>query len=167
MKAQQLCFLGPHQVEIREQQLPSLQPDQVLVKNLYSAISAGTEMLVYRGQLPTAMSRDESLAASEAQTINYPTQYGYACVGRIEEVGQDVDNRLPPVWGGVRFVERRQGEREPPGCLRVRCAALPRARRAADLQRDSGGMLGYEEVCEVEEALRCAKSDSCVPLEPD
>ena len=90
MKAQQLCFLEPHQVEIREQQLPSLQPDQVLVKNLYSAISAGTEMLVYRGQLPTAMSLGESLTASEVQTINYPTQYGYACVGRIEEVGQDV-----------------------------------------------------------------------------
>ena len=66
--------MGSHQVEIREQQLPSLQPDQVLVKNLYSAISAGTEMLVYRGQLPTAMSLDESLGASEAQTINYPTQ---------------------------------------------------------------------------------------------
>ena len=80
MKAQQLCFIEPHQVEIREQQLPSLQPDQVLVKNLYSAISAGTEMLVYRGQLPTAMSLDESLTAPEVQTINYPTQYGLSLI---------------------------------------------------------------------------------------
>ncbi|MEZ7830472.1 MAG: zinc-binding dehydrogenase [Gammaproteobacteria bacterium] len=90
MKAQQLYFIEPHQVEIREQQLPPLQPDQVLVKSLYSAISAGTEMLVYRGQLPVAMSLDKSPTASEAQTINYPTQYGYACVGRIVEVGQGV-----------------------------------------------------------------------------
>tara|TARA_B110000858_G_scaffold198281_1_gene263721 strand:- start:25843 stop:26877 length:1035 start_codon:yes stop_codon:yes gene_type:complete len=90
MKAQQLYFVEPHQLEIREQELPPLQPDQVLVKNLYSAISAGTEMLVYRGQLPTDKSLDENLAASEAQTINYPVQYGYACVGRIEEVGKNV-----------------------------------------------------------------------------
>ena len=90
MKARQLYFVKPRQVEIREQQLPSLQPNQVLVKNLYSAISAGTEMLVYRGQLPADISQGESLAF-EAQTINYPTQYGYACVGRIEKAGNDVD----------------------------------------------------------------------------
>ena len=89
MKAQQLYFTEPRQLEIREQELPPLQSDQLLVKNLYSAISAGTEMLVYRGQLPK--STDEALASSEAQTIHYPMQYGYACVGRIEEIGKDVD----------------------------------------------------------------------------
>tara|TARA_B110000444_G_scaffold54417_1_gene50477 strand:+ start:821 stop:1855 length:1035 start_codon:yes stop_codon:yes gene_type:complete len=94
VKAQQLYFIEPRKLEIREQQLPPLQPDQVLIKNLYSAISAGTEMLVYRGQLPTEESLDESLAASETQTINYPVQYGYACVGRIEEAGKDVDADL-------------------------------------------------------------------------
>ena len=91
MRARQLYFVKPRQIEIREQQLPSLQPNQVVVKNLYSAISAGTEMLVYRGQLPDGMPQGESLAASKAQTINYPTQYGYACVGRIEETGKEVD----------------------------------------------------------------------------
>ena len=91
LNARQLYFVKPHQVEIREQQLPSLQPDQVLIKNLYSSISAGTEMLVYRGQLPDDMALDESLAAFEKQKISYPLQYGYACVARIEEAGKDVD----------------------------------------------------------------------------
>ncbi|MBT7450966.1 MAG: oxidoreductase, partial [Rhodospirillaceae bacterium] len=81
MNTRQLYFVKPHQVEIRERQLPSLEPDDVLVKNLYSGISAGTEMLVYRGQLPDDMALDESLAAFEKQRINYPLQYGYACVG--------------------------------------------------------------------------------------
>jgi 2-desacetyl-2-hydroxyethyl bacteriochlorophyllide A dehydrogenase len=81
----------PHQVEVREQQLSPLQLDQILVKNLYSGISAGTEMLVYRGQLPNDISLDESLSAFESQIISYPLQYGYACVGRIEEVGKNVD----------------------------------------------------------------------------
>ena len=91
MNARQLYFVKSRQVEIREQILPSLQPDQVLVKNLYSGISAGTEMLVYRGQLPADMSMDDNLAAFGKQKISYPLQYGYACVGHIEEAGRDVD----------------------------------------------------------------------------
>lgn len=91
MNARQLYFVKPHQVEIREQPLPSLQPDQVRVKNLYSSISAGTEMLVYRGQLPDDRALDDNLEAFEKQTISYPLPYGYACVGRIEAAGKDVD----------------------------------------------------------------------------
>lgn len=92
MNARQLYFVEPHRVEIREQPLPPLQFDQVLVKNLYSAISAGTEMLVYRGQLPAEMALDESLPALGNQQIEYPLQYGYAAVGRIEETGKAVDD---------------------------------------------------------------------------
>lgn len=91
MNSRQLYFVKPFQVEIRDQQLPPLPPDQVLVKSLYSGISAGTEMLVYRGQLPDDMALDESLAAFESQKTNYPLQYGYACVGRIEQVGKNID----------------------------------------------------------------------------
>ncbi|MEX2365287.1 MAG: alcohol dehydrogenase catalytic domain-containing protein, partial [Pseudohongiellaceae bacterium] len=91
MIARQLYFVKPHQVEIREQSLPAPGPDQVLVKTLYSGISAGTEMLVYRGQLPGSMALDENLPALQQQQISYPLQYGYACVGQIEEVGKDVD----------------------------------------------------------------------------
>ncbi|MEX0964016.1 MAG: zinc-binding alcohol dehydrogenase [Pseudohongiellaceae bacterium] len=91
MKARQLYFTEPRHVEVRERQLPAVQSDQVLVKNQYSAISAGTEMLVYRGQLPADMALDGSLAAFAQQKAVYPMPYGYACVGRIEEVGKEVD----------------------------------------------------------------------------
>lgn len=91
MNARQLYFVEPHQVEIREKRLPPLQSDQVLIKNLYSAISAGTEMLVYRGQLPDGMAVDETLAALGNQKIEYPLQYGYAAVGRIEVAGKAID----------------------------------------------------------------------------
>ena len=91
MNSRQLYFVEPHRVEIREQELATLQPDQVLVKNMYSAISAGTEMLVYRGQLPGDMALDESLSALAGQEIKYPMQYGYAAVGVIEEVGSALD----------------------------------------------------------------------------
>lgn len=91
MNSRQLWFVNPHQVEIREQQLPALQNNQVLVKNLYSAISAGTEMLVYRGQLPADMALDETLASLGKQKISYPLPYGYACVGLIEAAGDGVE----------------------------------------------------------------------------
>ncbi|MGZ0079481.1 zinc-binding dehydrogenase [Methylomonas sp. YC3] len=90
MNAQQLWFTKPGEVEIREQRLPPLQPGQILVKSVCSAISAGTEMLVYRGQLPTDIALDASLVALQQQTA-YPLQYGYACVGRVEQIGVGVD----------------------------------------------------------------------------
>jgi 2-desacetyl-2-hydroxyethyl bacteriochlorophyllide A dehydrogenase len=91
LNSRQLYFVKPRQVEIRDQQLPPLLPDQVLVKSLYSGISAGTEMLVYRGQLPDDTVLDEGLAAFESRKTNYPLQYGYACVGRIQQVGKNID----------------------------------------------------------------------------
>ncbi|WP_415880686.1 zinc-dependent alcohol dehydrogenase [Methylomonas sp. TEB] len=90
MNAQQLWFTKPREVAIREQRLPPLQPGQILIKSLCSAISAGTEMLVYRGQLPTDIALDASLAALQQQKA-YPLQYGYACVGRVEQIGVGVD----------------------------------------------------------------------------
>jgi 2-desacetyl-2-hydroxyethyl bacteriochlorophyllide A dehydrogenase len=91
VKARQLWFTNPYQTEIREQQLPPLAPGQMLVKSLCSAISAGTEMLVYRGQLPTDIALDATLESLQDQPT-YPLQYGYACVGRVEQTGADVDS---------------------------------------------------------------------------
>ena len=89
MKASQLWFTGPGQIEIREQRLPPLQAGQLVVKSLCSAISAGTEMLVYRGQLPSDIALDATLESlQESQT--YPLPYGYACVGRVERIGAEV-----------------------------------------------------------------------------
>lgn len=47
-----LSFTGPGSVEIREAQLPSPDGGQVLVQTLYSAISPGSELIIYRGLFP-------------------------------------------------------------------------------------------------------------------
>lgn len=90
MKARELWFSKPYQTEIREQPLPPLRPGQILVKSHCSAISAGTEMLVYRGQLPTGIALDATLDSLQQQQT-YPLPYGYACVGRVERLGAGVD----------------------------------------------------------------------------
>ena len=98
MKRQSLWFTAPFQVEIIEEELPSLQPDEILVQTAVSAISPGTEMLLYRNQMPANMAADETIAALDG-SLNYPMKYGYAAVGRVTETGENVDSS----WNG-RFV---------------------------------------------------------------
>ncbi|MES3007080.1 MAG: zinc-binding alcohol dehydrogenase [Pseudomonadota bacterium] len=96
-KAQQLWFTKPFAVEVREQSLATPAAGELLVKTVCSAISAGTEMLVYRGQIPGAMTLDASLDSLQG-AADYPLQYGYASVGLVQQIGEGVD----PEWMGKR-----------------------------------------------------------------
>jgi 2-desacetyl-2-hydroxyethyl bacteriochlorophyllide A dehydrogenase len=55
-----------------------------MVRTVYSGISAGTEMLAYRGELDANTILDESLAGLSG-TFEYPFRYGYSCVGWVEQ----------------------------------------------------------------------------------
>lgn len=87
LKARTLFFTSPKQVEIKETLLPSLKEDEVLVETICSAISAGTEMLVYRNQFPHLKDSHDDISSD----LNYPLAYGYACVGRVKELGKMVN----------------------------------------------------------------------------
>ncbi len=88
--ARTLFFTDPRKVEIQEIPLPRLKEDETLVETLCSAISAGTEMLVYRGQFPQLRDVHDALSSE----LKYPLVYGYACVGRVKETGKRVDRSL-------------------------------------------------------------------------
>lgn len=100
VRAQQLWFTGVEQVEVREQLLAVPDADELLVEVECSAISAGTEMLVYRGQIPNDMAIDATISALRDQQPNqqqeqqYPLQYGYASVGIIKAVGVNLNAAL-------------------------------------------------------------------------
>ena len=87
--ARSLWFVAPRELEIRETLLPSLTAGHVTVRTECSGISAGTEMLAYRGLLDTEMPVDEAIGALGG-TFRYPFQYGYSCVGRVEASRGDV-----------------------------------------------------------------------------
>ncbi len=89
MKRQSLIFKAPLVLEIREEECPTPHKGEVLVKTLYSAISAGTELLAFTGQIPTWLSLDETLPALKG-TFSFPFKYGYACVGEVIAVGKEV-----------------------------------------------------------------------------
>jgi 2-desacetyl-2-hydroxyethyl bacteriochlorophyllide A dehydrogenase len=88
MKSTALYFTAPGRVELREESLPPLEQNQVLVETITSAISAGTEMLVYRGQFPRDLADSNDSVSAD---LHYPLRYGYASVGRVKQCGALVD----------------------------------------------------------------------------
>jgi 2-desacetyl-2-hydroxyethyl bacteriochlorophyllide A dehydrogenase len=80
-------FRAARQVELRSESLIPVGPNDVRVRAVASAISQGTEMLVYRGQVPTNLDLDlPTLRGS----FEFPVKYGYASAGRVVEVGASV-----------------------------------------------------------------------------
>jgi len=90
VKHKTLYFIAPHQVEVREEALPAPEADDVLVETTCSAISAGTEMLIYRGRFPRDLEADSTISSLRGG-FKYPLAYGYACVGVVRETGPQVD----------------------------------------------------------------------------
>jgi hypothetical protein len=58
--------------------------------NTISAISPGSELLVYRGLCPDDLPLDETIPSLKGRT-GFPTKYGYSVVGRED---------APPEWEG-------------------------------------------------------------------
>jgi len=148
--AQQLWFTGPKELEVRSVALARPGAGELTVKSLCSAISAGTEMLVYRGQLPEQMSLDASLQALQSAST-YPLQYGYACVGEVVDTGDDVDQ----AWLGQRvfsfqphashFIATAQQLTPVPDDVETESAVfLPNMETAVNLVQDGAPMLGEQ-----------------------
>ncbi len=90
MNQRTVTFTAPRQVELREEPLPAPGADDVLVETICSAISAGTEMLIYHGRFPRDLETD-SVISGLRDDFEYPLAYGYACVGKVVAVGNEVN----------------------------------------------------------------------------
>lgn len=90
--AAQACWVvEPGRAEIRSEPLPEPGPGEVRVRALHSAVSRGTEALVFRGEVP-ASEAERMRAPFQAGQFPGPVKYGYCNVG-IVEAG-------PPPWPG-------------------------------------------------------------------
>ena len=89
MKQHRLEFSEPSRVVVQVEPAPEPAADEVLVQTRYSAISPGTEMLVYRGQWPQGVPVDSTINAL-AGDFSYPLNYGYCAVGRVISTGEAV-----------------------------------------------------------------------------
>lgn len=90
MSAKTLYFTGPRAVRVEDEAVPEPAADEVLVRTRVSAVSAGTELLVYRGEAPETLEVDEEIEALSGD-LRYPLQYGYAAVGDVVDQGATIE----------------------------------------------------------------------------
>ncbi|GAB4429005.1 MAG: zinc-binding alcohol dehydrogenase [Anaerolineales bacterium] len=146
IQAKTLFFTEPRKVEIRSVPLPPLAQGQMLVETICSAISPGTEMLVYRGQFPQGMSDVHDGLSSD---LAYPLAYGYATVGRVIKISKDMrhrwKNRLVFAFRPhtSHFVATPEDVIPlPDGILPERACFFPNMETAVNLVQDGAPLLG-------------------------
>jgi 2-desacetyl-2-hydroxyethyl bacteriochlorophyllide A dehydrogenase len=147
MKRHLIYFISPRRVEVREEPLAEPAPDQVLVETVCSAISPGTEMLVYRGEFPD-IPVDPAIGALSGD-FAYPLCYGYSCIGRVTATGKQVNkewqDRLVFSFQPhcSHFLAQPESLLQVPADLLAEAAAfLPNMETAVNLVQDTAPLLG-------------------------
>ena len=82
----------PGRGEIRDVTLPPLGAGDVRVRTCYTAISRGTEALVFEGRVPPS-ERERMRAPFQEGTFPGPLKYGYINVGVVEDGPADLRGR--------------------------------------------------------------------------
>ncbi len=163
VKRRAVLFTAPGAVEVCTEEMAPPQGEELLVETVVSAISAGTEMLFYRGEVPAGMSVDSSLEGL-TDAVTYPLKYGYACVGRICETASQ-PTRQAETAGAVRQPDAAGKEDNryyfafhpheshfcaspqallpvPEGMAPAQAALLPNAETAVNLVMDGAPLVG-------------------------
>ena len=152
MAGRTVYFTGPREVSVRETSVPDPGPGELAVEATVSAISPGTELLLYRGEMNPEKAVDETLP-SLSGSFSYPFPYGYATVGTVTAVGPEVD----PAWRdetvlafhphASRFVVGVDAvSRVPDGIAPERAVFLPNVETAVTLALDGEPAIGERAV---------------------
>jgi len=142
-----LWFEGNRRVSIREERQQPPGAGEVLLTTIVSAVSAGTEMLFYRGDLEEGAQVDAFLKGYR-RPLAYPLRYGYANVGKITATGAGVD---PGLSGRLAFAFAPHASSVclpadhallvPEGCPPEDAAFLANAETAVNLVLDAAPLL--------------------------
>jgi threonine dehydrogenase-like Zn-dependent dehydrogenase len=92
-QAQALWYVAPGKAEIRAEPLGSPAARQVRVRATLSALSRGTERLIFSGGVPES-EYERMRAPFMDGSFPFPVKYGYAMVGHVEEGPADLKGRL-------------------------------------------------------------------------
>ncbi|MGA2479219.1 MAG: zinc-binding alcohol dehydrogenase [Spirochaetia bacterium] len=148
LKRQCLWFEGASRVSVREEAMKQPAAGEVMVQSLLSAISPGTEMMFYRGQIDEGAAVDTVLEGYRGG-LSYPQRYGYASVGRIMAAGAGVDQaaigRLVFAFvphASLSCIKAELALAVPEGIPAEEAAFLASAETAVNLVLDSRPLLG-------------------------
>ena len=86
--ARQFWIASPGHGEIRSAPLPARAGDELLIRAAYSAVSRGTESLVFLGEVPPSQYQVMRAPFQEG-AFPAPVKYGYSSVGRVEAAPPD------------------------------------------------------------------------------
>lgn len=151
MDRHSLYFTAVRKVEVRRESLGPPGPGQVLVETEVSAVSPGTERLIYLGEAPKSMDIDGRIAALPGK-LDYPFKYGYACCGRVKQAPASLRR-----WEGLTVVGLNPHESHfyalpeelvpvPKGVPAEKACLLPLMETAVNLALDGAPLLGEEVV---------------------
>ena len=144
-----LQFPAAGKAAVITEEIPSPGPEEVRVRTRYSAVSPGTERLVYQGTVSSDLPADASINALQGEDLSYPISYGYACVGNVEEVGEDIGGEWQgtPVFAFQPHVSRFVASpnaliRLPDSVEPVDAVMIPSLETAVNLVMDGRPMIG-------------------------
>jgi 2-desacetyl-2-hydroxyethyl bacteriochlorophyllide A dehydrogenase len=127
MRACALFHVAQRRVDSADVVLRRPGSGEVAIASVCSAISAGTEAMIFAGAFPRGAALDTGIASLENRAFTYPFAYGYALVGRVVELGPDVD----ALWrDALVFVFHPHQDRivaPVSACQRLPCGVSPEA----------------------------------------
>jgi len=91
-EARAFWVAAPNRGEVRAQRLRALEPSEVLIRARASAISRGTETLVFRGEVPQSEWQRMRCPFQEGE-FPAPVKYGYAVAGVVEDGPAELSGR--------------------------------------------------------------------------
>jgi threonine dehydrogenase-like Zn-dependent dehydrogenase len=147
-----LYFTAPREVTLRREEVPPPSTGEVQVRSLVSGISAGTEMLFYRGLVDEGSPLDTTIP-SLREGLHRPFKYGYATVGVVGSVGDGVTSE----WEGRTVFSFHSHESlfnatlaevipVPPGIGVEDAVMLPATETALSLAMDAAPLVGERAV---------------------
>jgi threonine dehydrogenase-like Zn-dependent dehydrogenase len=91
-KAEALWYVSPGKAELRVEPEPKPGPSDIIVRALHSALSRGTERLVFTGGVPET-EFERMRCPFMAGAFPFPVKYGYSIVGRVETGSEGLRGR--------------------------------------------------------------------------
>ena len=92
-RAEALWYVAPGAAEIRSEPVAAPAAGEVRVRAVASAVSRGTERLVFSGRVPES-EFERMRAPFMSGAFPFPVKYGYAMVGRVEDGPAEMKGRL-------------------------------------------------------------------------
>lgn len=92
LDARALWFDAPRSARLRAEKVSPPGPHEARVRAIFSAVSHGTEMLVYRGEVSEELALD---LLTLSGGYGFPIKFGYAAVGEIVDAGESVKDLSP------------------------------------------------------------------------